>query len=81
MSLRPRRAEIGSRCEPGRDPQRPAETRRDRHVMERQLVAFHTEAKNDDEPFPIDARDAAELRMALRTAREERVGDEEVFEL
>ena len=50
-------------------------------VVERQLVAFHTEAKNDDEPFPTDARDAAELRMALRTAREERVGDEEVFEL
>ena len=37
------------------------------------------EAKRDDEPFPLDPQDTARLRVALRDARTERVGDERVY--
>jgi len=50
-------------------------------VMERQLMSFHAEAEQDDEPFPLDPVDAAQLRSALREAREEHVGAERVHEV
>jgi len=48
-------------------------------VMEPQLLDFYAEAKEDDEPFPIDSIEAAQLRSALRDARAERVGEERVY--
>ena len=48
-------------------------------VMEPQLLDFYAEAKEDDEPFPIDSIEAAQLRSALRDARAERVGEEHVY--
>ena len=48
-------------------------------VMEPQLLDFYAEAKEDDEPFPIDSIEAARLRSALRDARAERVGEERVY--
>ena len=50
-------------------------------VMERQLLAFHAEAQVDDEPFPLEPVDVAQLRLALRDARAERVGEERVHNL
>ena len=50
-------------------------------VMERQLLAFHAEAHVDDEPFPLEPVDVAQLRLALRDARAERVGEERVHDL
>ena len=50
-------------------------------VMERQLMSFHAEAEQDDEPFPLDPVDAAQLRSALREAREEHMGAERVHEV
>ena len=50
-------------------------------VMEQQLLDFYMEAKEDDEPFPIDSIEAAQLRSALRDARAERVGEERVHDL
>ena len=47
--------------------------------MEPQLLDFYAEAKEDDEPFPIDSVEAAQLRSALRDARAERVGEERVY--
>ena len=49
--------------------------------MERQLLAFHAEAQVDDEPFPLEPVDVAQLRLALRDARAERVGEERVHDL
>ena len=49
-------------------------------VMEPQLLDFYAEAKEDDEPFPIDSIEAAQLRLALRDARAaKRVGEERVY--
>lgn len=48
-------------------------------VLERQLVAFHASAHADDEPFPRDASEAAELRQALSASRQEQVGEEREF--
>ncbi len=45
-------------------------------VIERQLLAFHAEARVDNEPFPLDPVDTAQLRMALQKARTECVGPE-----
>ena len=50
-------------------------------VMERQLLAFHAEAHVDDEPFPLEPVHVAQLRLALRDARAERVGEERVHDL
>ena len=50
-------------------------------VMERQLLAFHAEAQVDDEPWLLESRDIAQLRLALRDARVERVGEERVYDL
>lgn len=48
-------------------------------VMEPQLLDFYAEAKEDDEPFPINSIEAAQLRSALRDACAERVGEERVY--
>ena len=50
-------------------------------VVEAQLLAFHAEARKDDEPFPPNPIDTAQLRMAIREAREEHVGEERVYDL
>ena len=47
--------------------------------MEPQLLDFYAEAKEEDEPFPTDSIEAAQLRSALRDARAERVGAERVY--
>ena len=47
-------------------------------ALERQLVAFYEETKEDNEPYPLDSADVAELRMAMRATREESVGKERV---
>ena len=49
--------------------------------MERQLVEFHAEAREDDQPYPRNSADAAELRMALLDTRAECVGIERVYEV
>ena len=38
-------------------------------VMEPQLLDLYAEAKEDDEPFPVNSIEAAQLRSALRDAR------------
>jgi predicted phage-related endonuclease len=45
-------------------------------IMTRQLLAFHAEARLDDQPYPLNSSDLVELRSALRDARAEHVGDE-----
>jgi len=47
-------------------------------VMERQLLDFHAEAKEDDQPFPLNPTDTAQLRLAFLDARAESVGEERV---
>lgn len=48
-------------------------------VMEGMLIAFFSEAKLDDELFPIETKEAARLQLALLDARTERVGPERVY--
>ena len=50
-------------------------------VVEAQLLAFHAEARKDDEPFPPNPIDTAQLRVAIREAREEHVSEERVYDL
>jgi len=48
-------------------------------VMEPQLLDFYAEDKENDEHFPVNSIEAARLRLALRDARAERVGEERVY--
>ena len=52
-------------------------------VVEAQLLAFHAEARKDDEPFPPNPIDTAQLRVAIREAKdkEEHVSEERVYDL
>eukprot|EP00962_Isochrysis_galbana_P040290 scaffold14576_cov132-Isochrysis_galbana.AAC.14 len=47
--------------------------------MEPQLLDFYAEDKENDEHFPVNSIEAARLRLALRDARAERVGEERVY--
>ena len=48
-------------------------------VIEPELVEFHEEAREDDEPYPPN--NVAQLRAALLDARAESVGEERLYSI